>query len=621
MEWELPNLSQAKRISLDTEGELNIWRGGKPCGLSIATDDFQYSWYIPFAHRSGFNFEIEKVISWANDNLVNLDIDLLNSKHDFNTLRSIGIDLEALGNRLHDVMHCPALLYSNRQSYALNDLALEALGKHKVELDGDFDRFPMHERNSAAVRWYARYDAELTAELAAYYAPKIKEQGLSKVLELEDNLIYCVASMEREGAILDVEKLELWRKQAQNRYIQSILNLHKMVSARIEPTKPQDLAKLFTILKIEYNRTPSGLPSFTNEFLEQFLHIEPVRIAYEARQIASLKSKFLDKYANAVGPDGKIRYALNQLKATNNEGANQGTVTGRFSSSGGGKHIGGINVQQVFGDEKQEKIPCIEDFPIRELFRPDSGKLWLSADARQIEFRIFAHLSNSPRLLQAYYDDPLINFHHLVAKDILHVPYSKKVKNMNFGSMYEMGLEKLANIYLKIPVEEARPLFEHYHREFPEVKMLSNRAAYLAQSRRTNNPQDRGWVKTILGRKRTYTDDDLKFSLRSGKKEIPYYTALNAVIQGTAADIMKLKLLEVYNSRKETGITMRFTVHDEVDGDIPDYASARKVANILNTQTLPLNVPILWQTTIGPSWANLKDIDGPEYFIGPLEEF
>lgn len=617
IDWQLPELKGVKSISLDTEGELNIWRGGKPCGLSISLSDSSRSWYIPFFHKAGFNFDIEKVREWASDNLRSLDISLANAKHDFNTLRSVGIDLESSNNRLHDVMFNPALLYSNRQDYDLDSLLQQELGRHKAEVWGgsDYVKLPMAERPSEQIWAYACQDAIDTADLARHYAPRIAAEGLGRVLELEDSIIYAVAAMERQGARLDTERLFEWRRVAHARYIQAVMKLYKLVGARIEPTKPSSMAKLFTILNLEYPLTSTGKPSFKNEFLLDCLSNPlisddkkiPIRIAYEAGQLADLESGSLKKLESRVDSNGIIRFALNQLKATDTQG-NVGAVTGRFSSSGGGKHINGINIQNVFDDEKQEKIPCIADFIIRDLFISEKDKFWLSADARQIEFRVFSHLADSPRLNKAYTENPLVNFHHLVAKDILKVEYSKAVKNMNFGSMYGMGYEKLNDVYLHIGYEECKNILKNYHENFPEVKKLSNRARDLAMSRSTSSPENRGWVHTALGRKRQYTDKDLKYSKYSGKREIPYYTALNAVIQGTAADIMKLKIKELYDTRHETGFNMRFTVHDEVDGDIPGLESALKVKEILNIQTLPLRIPILWSTAIGKTWKQVEEI-------------
>lgn len=599
--WSLPNLVDEKVIALDCETTgLKLWNGDLPIGISISTEDFSQAWYFPFAHREGFNFELDNLKLWFKDNIRNKHIHFANAKFDVNMLKHVGIDLEEYGNQFHDVMFPPALLYPKRMDLDLNSLVSSELGKKKIELDGNFVEFPMQERNSAAVAPYARYDALLTAELARHYAPKIAAEGLGDVLALEDALIPCVASMERSGAILDVERLAAWRRMARSRYISLVLEVYKQTGIRVEPTKGTGLAKLFTVLKIDYELTPTGKPSFTNEFLKKYLYIEPVKLAYEARQLASLESKALTKFENSVGKDGRIRYSLNQLKAVNDEGS-KGAVTGRFSSSSGGKAINGVNIQQVMDDEKQGKIESIADFPIRDLFLPEPGMQWLSADAMQIEFRLFAHYSQSERLFRAYRENPLIDFHDYVAEKIMYKQYSREeikakglrkiIKNINFGKLYGLGIYKLANFYLHCSLEEAKSASDHYNREFPEARELMNAVISRAESR--------GWVKTILGRKHKFGP---------GIEE-RYYAALNYVIQGSAADIMKKKLLELYNTRKETGFVINFTVHDEVNGSIPDLESALKIKKILDTPAFPqLTVPIYWSTGVGKTWMQIENI-------------
>jgi DNA polymerase I len=613
VEWELPNLSD-NAYALDTETTgLQIWGKDIPVGLSIASMDGSFSCYIPWGHQ-GFNWELEKVQQWAKDNLRDKHLYFANAKFDINMLRKVGINLESNNNSPHDVTHPAALLYSRRADYDLNSLAMQELGKQKVELEGDLKVFPMQDRNSAAVSWYARYDAMLTAELANAFQKKIDAKELGGILDLEDSIIYAVAHMEREGVYINQDLLAQWASQARKRYISSVLELYKLTGMRVEPTKTAHLVKLFHLYKLDYGFTENGAPSVTNDLLKSYLSIPAVQIAYNARQLAGLESRFLTKLMNAVGSDGKVRYALNQLKATNElDDKNVGTVTGRFSSSGGGKAYNGINIQQVFDDEKQGKIPCIADFPIRDLFIPAEGTKWLSADAKQIEFRFFAHYTEAmlktKRLTNMYREDPLVDFHTYVAENIMHRP-RKLTKNLNFGKIYGLGVEKLSNIYLKVPVSEGKEISAHYNREFPEASQLLQAAADIARSRDSGFPGNRGWVKTMFGRIRTFTDDDIKYNKATGSRDIPYYAALNAVIQGTAADVMKMKIKALYETREETGFNMRFTVHDEVDGDIPiDLKAAQRVQEILDTPVSDkLHSPILWEVAVGETWAKVEVI-------------
>ena len=225
------------------------------------------------------------------------------------------------------------------------------------------------------------------------------------------------------------------------------------------------------------------------------------------------------EYAEAVEPSGIIRYNLNQLRSDS-----LGTVSGRFSSSD-------INIQQVFADDHQEGV--VAELPIRELFLPEQGKRWVSADASQVEFRLFAHCSKDAGLIKAYKENPLTDFHQEVAN--LTGLKRGLAKNLNFGRLYGMGLEKMVRFMQaaqpELEREAIEEMYKSYDKLFPAAKRLAADASKTAQ--------ERGWVKTYLGRRRRFSAE------RSS------HAALNAIIQGTAADLMKLKLLELYDTRKE----------------------------------------------------------------------
>jgi len=204
------------------------------------------------------------------------------------------------------------------------------------------------------------------------------------------------------------------------------------------------------------------------------------------------------------------------------------------------------------------------------------------------------------------------------------------MKNFNFMRIYGGGLVKTAVMMGFITEDEgkeiedaksqwtdprlagAREIEAIYNREVPEVKPLLKRAMHLAMSkcrepqfpgdRHACNPQDelhrkykhRGYVKTMLGRRSRFPND------------YKIHKALNSVIQGSAADIMKTKLVELYERRKELGFTMRMTIHDEICGDVPDVETAQRISEILNTQSFELAVPILWAIGTGKNWAEAK---------------
>jgi DNA polymerase-1 len=276
-----------------------------------------------------------------------------------------------------------------------------------------------------------------------------------------------------------------------------------------------------------------------------------------------------------------------------------GTVTGRFSSSALMRGVG-VNIQQVPSTDKQTEA-IGPDYLIRSLHRPASGQ-WLSADASQIEYRLFADQAQNPAVLQAYQEDASMSFHHVVweqMKKLTPISYAD-LKTLNFCRLYGGGTARIASMLGLITPDQyatlkrthagsdhpllktANDVMQLYDRVLPEVSVMLRAA--------THNAQRHGFVTTALGR-------------RARLDASHAYKALNRIVQGTAADVMKLKLVELHTQRKATGFLLRFTVHDEVDGDCPDQHCADAVKKILNTQSLETQIPILWDVSLGKTWG------------------
>jgi DNA polymerase-1 len=488
-----------------------------------------------------------------------------------------GIDLEAQGCQFSDMAFRAALINENRFSgFSVESLAKEFLeeNERKVHPCGvkpeDF-----HRVSAGEIALRAESDAYLHWRLKEATDPMIKEQDLGKVLQLENDLIPAVTYMERNGAKLDRPKLERWSKEARQIYEDMYLKIYKEVGFKVNPNSGPEVQKLFDYLHLSYPRTEEGTGSFEAKFLKSVPH-PVVQMVLKARKMDSLRSKYIDKYLKAIGSGDILRYSLHQLR-----GDEYGTVSGRFACAN-------VNIQQVMKASRQIKA-LGPDYVIRELFIPEHGKLWLSADADQIEFRLFAHYANSDHLNRAYAADPHVDFHNFVMSMIQAViaNFSRDhAKGINFGKLYGMGKAKMRRELGLDDNDEQRRLadmlFEAYDAEFPEAKRLMNAASRAAE--------ERGWVKTYLGRRAHFP----------AKERL--HSALNRVIQGTAADVMKLKILELYKAREYTQFLMRMTVHDEVDGDIPDISYKDRVAEVLNSQALPLRIPILWGIDTGENW-------------------
>lgn len=573
----LPHLDDRfKRIGFDTETDGVDWRGrSRVVGYAIALED-RRKYYLPVGHIGGGNLDRGYVSNWLRRELRGKELVTCEGKFDIQITRKEGVDLEAQGNTIREIQYGAALLTDVRTSFQLGDLGEEYCGRRKI----DIDRTKIWEAPASLVGPYAEEDALLTLDIDARQRPLLAEQGLERVLELENKLVWCVCEMERNGVPLDVTKLARWRQEAQQKRNQALLSLSQETGIRnFKPNSALELEKLFKQLGLEYGRTaptqhhPDGLPSFTNKFLNEVQH-PLVRNVQLVKAIDSLRTKYLDKYWHAIR-EGMLYYSLHQLKADE-----YGTISGRFSSSK-------VNIQQVFDPERQEEKLGFMEWLIRELFLPvrpsEPPAWWVKADASQIEFRLFVHYSKSARLIKRFCEDPDVDFHQMVA-DLCRIK-RKPAKGINFGKLFGMGREKMAR-QLQISQQDADLLFDQYNQMFPETQDLMNQVMDIAKRR--------GYVMTMLGRRARFPDGDR------------LHSALNRVIQGSAADILKLKLLEVYDNRKFLDYhKLLFTVHDDINFATYNLRKVRYIKECLEApiQELKVRVPILWDVEVGKNWS------------------
>jgi DNA polymerase I len=614
---ELPSLAGIQHVECDTESTgLKWWGADRMIGYSFRASaepwrgiGDSHSYYVPYGHRGPDNYSEEAAVRWAKDNLRGKDLYFLNAKHDVQFFRKAGVDLEALGNRIHDVGFMAALLDEERKRYNLADLAEERLGVSKLDLHRGAisgGKHLMAMKSAAEAGRYAERDAGLLRGLRDSYAPDIEAEDLWRVLALEDSLIWCVCEMERNATLIDEDLLDRWIRETQIEYEEWMAQLRRLVGAAINPNSSKDMLKLFVLLGIEPVLTPVLdkwgnpkedpdthepvlSPSFSDYILERLTSAtasnrvrEALELCRDIRHIASLRSKYLLKYKRAIGPDGKARYSLNQLGQDD-----YGTVTGRFSASktGAGE---GYNPQQVFKPSRQKRVRAIAKYIVRRLFRPEQGRLWMDADAMQIEIRLAAHYAAALGMrwmADLYAADPMADMHDFVMG--ITKMNRDDTKNYSFMKLYGGGVRRAMEMTGR-PEGQCRREIDQYDAAFPEFKTMMNKVSDAAK--------ERGYVRTTLGRRRHCPE----------RKKL--HAMLNAVIQGSAGDVMKLKMVEAYDARKDLGLTaMRLTVHDSLCSDVdPDPAVVARTRELLNVQSIKFHVPILWDVNVGPNWAEVN---------------
>lgn len=609
-------------IDFETSG-LQWWNGDYIIGGAIGymTDRGYKSQYLPFKHKGGGNLPEPQVKSFF-AGLRGKHIRNLNTRFDIHHAYVWGVDFEAQGCTVTDVGHLAALLDDHRKTFNLNALATDYLGKEKI--GKELNAAKMAEYHAGEVAPRAIGDVQLVHELYGVMFPQIQEQDLGPVLDLENRLIYVTCEMERNGAPIEVELLEQWITECEREYTECLWAIYRSTGLKVNPESSKDQKVLFEKLGIPLEHTKKGAPSFTDDILKVIEH-PTILLLRRAKKLSTLLSTYLHKYRKNVDSNGVLRYALHQLRAEKDEldSGQAGTISGRYSSGEIQKGVG-VNIQAVMKIEKQ-LTSYGEGFLIRRLHRPASG-LWLSADAEQIEYRIFAHHAKNEAILEAFQKNPRMSFHKFIHAMLLpklpKLTY-RRCKDVNFMNIYGGGVAKLAYMLgfitasqftklqdefraedgsVRIPkthplLKDALEIKQMYDREMPEVPELIELSKKIGASR--------GYVKTILGRRTRFPQ----------KQRL--HKALNGVIQGSAADIMKQKLVELHAERKSTQFLLRYTVHDEVDGDIPDQEHAKKVGEILDRQSFPsLRVPILWGVETGQNWMECSE----EYRMGKIDK-
>tara|TARA_Y100000015_G_scaffold25598_1_gene24682 strand:- start:411 stop:2330 length:1920 start_codon:yes stop_codon:yes gene_type:complete len=633
-EWlqpkEFPDLSKYNEIAIDLEtrdpelkkrGSGSVVGLGEIVGFAVAVEGWKG--YYPIAHETGPNMDRDKVIKWFTDVCALPATKIFhNAMYDVCWIRKLGIKINGL---VLDTMIAASLIDENRYSYTLNTLSWAYLKKGKNEaklveaaksrgLDpkADMWRLPPME-----VGEYAEKDAELTLELWQLFKKIIQEQNLKNIFDLETNLFPCLVDMRFLGVRVDVDKAHELKRQLALQEEILLHNIKKESNIDIQIWAAASIAKVFDSLNLSYELTSkTKAPSFTKNFITNHSH-PVVQLIAEARKINKVRTTFIDTIIEHEHC-GRIHADINQIRSDDG-----GTVTGRFSYSN-------PNLQQI-----PARDPVTGPM-IRSLFIPDDKCKWGCFDYSQQEPRLVAHyalkleLPSVNTIADSYDNDPSTDFHKIVA-DMAEIPRSQ-AKVINLGLFYGMGKAKL-QAELGVSKEKAEELFTKYHNKVPFVKQLMNKAMKAAESK--------GEVKTLLDRRCRFPkyepilkgsdwgtfvpaeDHERMLELQkmgptlldedgndTGKKNYWHenstrraftYKALNKLIQGSAADMTKKAMVELYKE----GILSHIQVHDELDFSVESDSHADKIKDIME-HAVDLEVPNKVDYESGPSWGEIK---------------
>ena len=606
-EWtpptEFPDLSKHNEIAIDLEtkdpdlikmGSGSVTQRGEVVGIDVAVKGWKG--YFPIGHEGGGNMDKRMVLKWFQA-VLNTKSDKIfhNAMYDVCWIRSLGLTLQG---KIIDTMIASALVDENQMRYDLTSCARRYTGQGKDEAAlyeaakswGVDAKAEMYKLPAMYVGDYAEKDAEITLELWQELKKEIIHQDISSIFNLETELFPCLVDMRFLGVRVDVEGAHILKQQLVAQEKELLQKIKKETQVDVQIWAARSIEKVFQKLSLPYERTAkTSSPSFTKNFLSNHPH-PLVKLITQAREINKAHTTFIDTILKH-SHKGRIHAEINQLRSDNG-----GTVTGRFSYSN-------PNLQQIPARNK-DLGPRI-----RSLFMPEEGHTWGCFDYNQQEPRLVVHYASLQNLMGIdevleSYQKGEADFHSIVS-EMAGIPRSQ-AKTINLGLFYGMGKNKL-QAELGTNKQDAEDLFTKYHSRVPFVKQLMNAVMQRAQ--------DSGRVRTLLGRLcRFHLWEPNQFGIHKplpheaalaehgpGIKRAYTYKALNKLIQGSAADMTKKAMIELYKE----GITPHIQVHDELDISITNEDHADKIVEIME-HAVNLEVPNKVDYEHGNNWGSIK---------------
>jgi DNA polymerase I-like protein with 3'-5' exonuclease and polymerase domains len=589
---------ETKDPNLKTRGSGAIQGMGEIVGFAIAVDG--WSGYYPIAHEGGGNMDRQKVLKWIKEVLETPATKIFhNAMYDICWLKAYGFKINGM---IVDTMVMASLIDENRFSFTLNSISFEFLRevkdekalKEAAESFGLDAKAEMYKLPAMYVGNYAEKDAQLTLELFKTLSREIKKQNLENIYQLETELFPCLIEMKFKGVRVDVEKAHKLKQQLNTKEKQLLLEVKKHTGEEVEIWAARSIAKVFDKLALPYELTSkSKLPSFTKNFLSEHPH-PTIKLIAKAREINKAHTTFIDTILKHQHK-GRIHADINPIRSDQG-----GTVTGRFSYSN-------PNLQQIPARNK-DLGPMI-----RSLFIPEVNHKWGCFDYSQQEPRLVVHYAAATepicfddsviQIVEKFKNDS-VDFHQTVA-DMADISRTQ-AKTINLGLFYGMGKNKL-QAELGLTKVDADNLFNKYHENVPFVKDLMNRTS--------NHAQASGSIGTLLGRKcrfdkwepttfgmhtpMTYEEAERNYG-RGRIKRAFTYKALNKLIQGSAADMTKKAMLDLYKE----GIIPHIQIHDELDISIESEEQAKKIIEIMEN-AVTLAVPNKVDFESGDTWGDI----------------
>ncbi|SEJ99399.1 DNA polymerase I [Paraburkholderia diazotrophica] len=588
--WEqldawLAKLDAADITSFDTETTSLDPMTAQIVGISIAVEAGKAA-YIPLAHRgpdAPVQLPRDEVLAKLKPWLESADKKKVGQhvKYDEQVLANYGITMNGIE---HDTLLQSYVLESHRP-HDMDNLALRHLGFTTIKYEDvagkgasqiGFDEVPLDKASE-----YAAEDADITLRLHQALYPQIAaEVPLDHVYRsIEVPTSRVLRKMERNGVLIDAEKLRVQSNEIATRLVELEKQAYELAGGEFNLGSPKQIGQIF-FERLELpviKKTPSGAPSTDEEVLQKLAEDYPLpKILLEHRGLSKLKSTYTDKLPRMVNATtGRVHTNYAQAVA----------VTGRLASN----------------DPNLQNIPVRtgEGRRIREAFIAPPGHKLVSADYSQIELRIMAHISGDEALLRAFKQGE--DIHRATASEVFSVTplevsndQRRIAKVINFGLIYGMSSFGLAS-NLGITRDAAKLYIDRYFARYPGV------AAYMENTR--SSAKTKGYVETVFGRRLWLPEIN---GGNGPRRQAAERAAINAPMQGTAADLIKMSMIAVQNWIEESGIGTRMImqVHDELILEVPDdeLSDVRKRLPELMCGVAQLKVPLVAEVGAGANW-------------------
>ena len=574
-------LSNQEFFAFDTETDALDPLRAKLVGFSFSVTEGE-AWYVPVPEGDE---EAMAVVAHFSPALQDAKIQKIgqNIKYDILVMRRYGVKV---AGALWDTMIAHYLL-NPELHHGMDYLAETYLHYHTKpieELIGPKGKGQLSMRQVAlpVIAEYAAEDADITLRLKHYFAPKLEQEGLLSLFrDIEMPLVYVLADMEATGVTLDTEALRQSSEVLTAQLSEIEQEIYEMADMTFNINSTRQVGEvLFDRLKLneKAKKTKTGYYSTSEDVLEKLRGKHPIvekLLAY--RSLKKLLSTYIDALPALIHAEtGKIHTSFNQAV----------TATGRLSSTN--PNLQNIPVRDELGRE------------IRKAFIPDNDDcLFFSADYSQIELRIMAHLSGDPHMIEAFRSGA--DIHAATAAKIYGVPIEevtsdmrRKAKTANFGIIYGISVFGLAE-RLGISRSESKELIDGYFKTYPRIREYMDESIEVARKQ--------GYVETIFKRKRFLPDIHSHNAVVRGYAE---RNAINAPIQGSAADVIKLAMVRIFQRFEDEGLRskMILQVHDELNFNVYRNEAERVKQIVLEEmeRVMPLRVPLIADCGEGKNW-------------------